>query len=156
MTAVPKGENSPLNSVSQRHSGPEQAHERRSPDPKVSPPAPLRPHQTLDGIALRHMHEKARATARGLKEKNPGLEGFRIGYHAIPSMHLLHLHVISIDFDSEKLKTGKHWSSFQVQTPSVSPLVGWFYFPGSRAIGEPQSLLIAFVLFRRRLLFHGL
>uniref|UniRef100_A0ABM5FRG9 Aprataxin n=1 Tax=Pogona vitticeps TaxID=103695 RepID=A0ABM5FRG9_9SAUR len=37
---------------------------------------------------------------------------FRLGYHAIPSMSHLHLHVISQDFDSECLKTKKHWNSF--------------------------------------------
>ncbi|KAJ7335925.1 hypothetical protein JRQ81_013866 [Phrynocephalus forsythii] len=37
---------------------------------------------------------------------------FRLGYHAIPSMSHLHLHAISQDFDSECLKTKKHWNSF--------------------------------------------
>lgn len=37
---------------------------------------------------------------------------FKIGYHARPSMKHLHLHVISKDFDSESLKTKKHFNSF--------------------------------------------
>ncbi|NXY46753.1 APTX protein, partial [Ceuthmochares aereus] len=37
---------------------------------------------------------------------------FRLGYHAIPSMSQLHLHVISQEFDSPALKTKKHWNSF--------------------------------------------
>ena len=37
---------------------------------------------------------------------------FRYGYHAIPSMGLLHLHAISQDFNSPSLKTKKHWNSF--------------------------------------------
>ncbi|XP_078251298.1 aprataxin-like isoform X2 [Rhinoraja longicauda] len=37
---------------------------------------------------------------------------FRLGYHAIPSMSQLHLHVISQDFDSPSFKTKKHWNSF--------------------------------------------
>ncbi|XP_074486083.1 aprataxin isoform X1 [Sebastes fasciatus] len=37
---------------------------------------------------------------------------FRIGYHAIPSMSHVHLHVISQDFDSPCLKNKKHWNSF--------------------------------------------
>ncbi|XP_063739506.1 aprataxin isoform X2 [Eleginops maclovinus] len=37
---------------------------------------------------------------------------FRTGYHAIPSMNQLHLHVISQDFDSACLKNKKHWNSF--------------------------------------------
>jgi aprataxin len=37
---------------------------------------------------------------------------FRIGFHAIPSMRQLHMHVISQDFDSDHLKNKKHWNSF--------------------------------------------
>jgi len=35
-----------------------------------------------------------------------------IGFHAVPSMSQLHLHIISGDFDSPGLKTKKHWNSF--------------------------------------------
>eukprot|EP00762_Andalucia_godoyi_P006437 ANDGO_02838.mRNA.1 Aprataxin len=38
--------------------------------------------------------------------------GFRVGFHAIPSMRPIHLHVISADFDSPCLKTGNHFNSF--------------------------------------------
>ncbi|XP_074154888.1 aprataxin [Sminthopsis crassicaudata] len=37
---------------------------------------------------------------------------FRLGYHALPSMSHVHLHVISQDFDSPCLKNKKHWNSF--------------------------------------------
>ncbi|TPX30073.1 hypothetical protein SeMB42_g07986 [Synchytrium endobioticum] len=37
---------------------------------------------------------------------------FRMGFHAVPSMKQLHLHVISTDFKSERLKHRKHWVSF--------------------------------------------
>ncbi|KAK8359859.1 hypothetical protein V6Z12_A04G123900 [Gossypium hirsutum] len=37
---------------------------------------------------------------------------FRLGYHSVPSMRQLHLHVISQDFDSKHLKHKKHWNSF--------------------------------------------
>lgn len=37
---------------------------------------------------------------------------FRMGYHAIPSMKQLHMHLISQDFDSDALKNKKHWNSF--------------------------------------------
>ncbi|XP_029995396.1 aprataxin isoform X3 [Sphaeramia orbicularis] len=40
---------------------------------------------------------------------------FRIGYHAIPSMSHVHLHVISQDFDSPCLKNKKHWNSFTTE-----------------------------------------
>ncbi|XWS43868.1 hypothetical protein CRYUN_Cryun16bG0141300 [Craigia yunnanensis] len=37
---------------------------------------------------------------------------FRLGYHSVPSLRQLHLHVISQDFDSKHLKIKKHWNSF--------------------------------------------
>ncbi|XP_077288947.1 aprataxin isoform X2 [Arctopsyche grandis] len=37
---------------------------------------------------------------------------FKIGYHSVPSMQRLHLHVISDDFVSPCLKTKVHWNSF--------------------------------------------
>lgn len=37
---------------------------------------------------------------------------FRLGYHSVPSMRQLHLHVISQDFNSDSLKNKKHWNSF--------------------------------------------
>ena len=36
----------------------------------------------------------------------------KMGFHAIPSMSLLHMHVISNDYDSLCLKHKKHWNSF--------------------------------------------
>lgn len=39
----------------------------------------------------------------------------RYGYHAVPSMSHLHMHVISQDFDSGSLKTKKHWNSFTTE-----------------------------------------
>ncbi|XP_057808168.1 transcription factor bHLH140 isoform X2 [Salvia miltiorrhiza] len=39
-------------------------------------------------------------------------QSFRLGYHSIPSMRQLHLHMISQDFDSSHLKNKKHWLSF--------------------------------------------
>ncbi|NWU11942.1 APTX protein, partial [Cephalopterus ornatus] len=59
---------------------------------------------------LEHMH----AVGQKMIEQCPARESleFRLGYHAIPSMSQLHLHVISQDFDSLALKTKKHWNSF--------------------------------------------
>ncbi|CAO2827081.1 unnamed protein product [Amaranthus hypochondriacus] len=37
---------------------------------------------------------------------------FRLGFHSVPSMRQLHLHVISQDFNSLHLKNKKHWNSF--------------------------------------------
>lgn len=40
---------------------------------------------------------------------------FIIGYHMSPSMQRLHLHVVSKDFNSDYLKTKKHWNSFNTE-----------------------------------------
>ncbi|NP_001133125.1 aprataxin [Salmo salar] len=60
---------------------------------------------------LRHMNQVA---DRIVQQQCPdaGLLHFRQGYHAIPSMSHVHLHVISQDFDSPCLKNKKHWNSF--------------------------------------------
>ncbi|XP_069956281.1 aprataxin [Cherax quadricarinatus] len=59
---------------------------------------------------LRYMEEQSRLLAA----KYPQVE-FRYGYHAIPSMSQLHLHMISQDFDSPCLKTKRHWNSFNTR-----------------------------------------
>ncbi|XP_031465426.1 aprataxin isoform X1 [Phasianus colchicus] len=62
---------------------------------------------------LEHMH----AVGQKMIQQCPAKESleFRLGYHAIPSMSQLHLHVISQDFDSPALKTKKHWNSFTTE-----------------------------------------
>ncbi|XP_007522938.1 aprataxin isoform X2 [Erinaceus europaeus] len=70
---------------------------------------------------LKHMHtvgEKVIADFAGSSKLR-----FRLGYHAIPSMSHVHLHVISQDFDSPCLKNKKHWNSFNTE-----------YFLESRAV----------------------
>ncbi|KNC56373.1 aprataxin [Thecamonas trahens ATCC 50062] len=42
----------------------------------------------------------------------PPESSFAFGFHAIPSMNVVHLHVISRDYDSVSLKNKKHWNSF--------------------------------------------
>nr|XP_036865686.1 aprataxin isoform X1 [Manis javanica] len=62
---------------------------------------------------LKHMHtvgEKMIADFAGSSKLR-----FRLGYHAIPSMSHVHLHVISQDFDSPCLKNKKHWNSFNTE-----------------------------------------
>ncbi|KAK6120241.1 hypothetical protein DH2020_045932 [Rehmannia glutinosa] len=74
----------------------------------------------LDSIAdVRREHVSLLKTmhAVGLKwtekflDENKSLS-FRFGYHSVPSMRQLHLHVISQDFNSSHLKNKKHWNSF--------------------------------------------
>ncbi|XP_075460561.1 aprataxin isoform X2 [Ascaphus truei] len=59
---------------------------------------------------LQHMHAIGEKMVQ--EHTNPKTTNFRLGYHAIPSMSHVHLHVISQDFDSPCLKNKKHWNSF--------------------------------------------
>ncbi|KAI6650233.1 Aprataxin isoform X2 [Oopsacas minuta] len=40
---------------------------------------------------------------------------YKMGFHAIPSVPQLHMHVISTDFQGAGLKTKKHWNSFNTE-----------------------------------------
>ncbi|CAC5381891.1 APTX [Mytilus coruscus] len=60
---------------------------------------------------LKYMEEKGRE----LSKSSDAERQFRYGYHSIPSMSHLHLHVISQDFDSPCLKNKKHWNSFTTE-----------------------------------------
>lgn len=75
---------------------------------------------------LKKMDLKGREYAR----ENGGGRTFRYGYHAVPSMVRLHLHVISDDFNSPSLKNKKHWNSFN--TP--------FFIDSSKVISDVESL----------------
>ncbi|KAG2485721.1 hypothetical protein HYH03_015605 [Edaphochlamys debaryana] len=78
-------------------------------DPALRSIADLRPeHLPL----LAHMREVAVAWVRQEKAKDPGAVAFKLGFHAVPSMAQLHMHVASQDFDSPTLKKKKHWNAF--------------------------------------------
>lgn len=61
-------------------------------------------------VLLKHMQQVADQIVAQCPDVS--LLRFRTGYHAIPSMSHVHLHVISQDFDSPCLKNKKHWNSF--------------------------------------------
>ncbi|XP_012267984.2 aprataxin [Athalia rosae] len=56
---------------------------------------------------LKHME----SVGTNLAAKHPHRE-FQLGYHSVPNMQRLHLHVISTDFNSTCLKTKVHWNSY--------------------------------------------
>ncbi|KAI0531235.1 hypothetical protein KFK09_000788 [Dendrobium nobile] len=60
---------------------------------------------------LQKMHAAGLKWAEQFSRHDPSLV-FRLGYHSVPSMRQLHLHVISQDFDSTHLRKKKHWNSF--------------------------------------------
>ena len=65
---------------------------------------------------LKKAHNIARGIAECINERH-GVKFWncKIGYHAKPSMSDLHIHIITQDFDSEKLKNKKHWNSFNTE-----------------------------------------
>ncbi|KAJ1416243.1 P-loop containing nucleoside triphosphate hydrolase [Sesbania bispinosa] len=60
---------------------------------------------------LKKMHAVGLKWAEKFLQESASLV-FRLGYHSVPSMRQLHLHVISQDFDSKHLNNKKHWNSF--------------------------------------------
>jgi len=58
---------------------------------------------------IRNMRKAGIKLIENLNEENVS---FRMGFHAVPSLKQLHMHVISEDFNSEYLKSKKHWNSF--------------------------------------------
>merc|ERR1712228_1139016 len=48
----------------------------------------------------------------GLMKRNKNINRMKCGFHAIPSMNQIHLHLLSDDMDSINLKNKKHFHSF--------------------------------------------
>jgi len=63
---------------------------------------------------LHHMIKQAELVEDSIKAKDKKVQ-FRKGFHAVPSMTLMHMHLISTDFDSTFMKHKKHWNSFTTQ-----------------------------------------
>ena len=43
------------------------------------------------------------------QRKIPGAGPLRWGFHAVPSLDVLHLHIVSQEFDSASMKKHKQW-----------------------------------------------
>ena len=63
---------------------------------------------------LKHIHKVAENLIERVCRKEPNTP-FRFGYHAVPSLKRLHLHIISQDFDSPKLWKQHHWNTFNTE-----------------------------------------
>jgi aprataxin len=79
----------------------------------------LIPKARIDAVAdLRREHvpelEAIKSRADWVMTALSGSSGveFRAGFHAVPSLSHLHLHIISQDFESTCLKNKQHWNSF--------------------------------------------
>ncbi len=83
--------------------------------------AALRPE---DVLLLEAMHAEGKSLSKEYKDVE-----LKLGYHAVPSMSQVHLHVISQDFDSPCLKTKKHWNSFNTK----------YFLPSRHVIQQLES-----------------
>ena len=78
----------------------------------------LTPHHHLPSIQEFHavansiVHELQKTILLKNNDKDKTITLFKLGYHAIPSLTPLHLHIISTDFDSTCIKTKRHVNSF--------------------------------------------
>ena len=62
---------------------------------------------------LKRMESIANKLVHDINDENDApLLQYRYGFHAVPSMNHLHMHVIYQDFDSSCLRHKKHWNSF--------------------------------------------
>ena len=77
---------------------------------------------------LQRMLEFGKSLEEEIKTKDSTVN-FQHGYHAVPSMTRLHIHVISRDFNSPCLKTKKHWNSFVFE----------FFLPAEEVIKRLQT-----------------
>ncbi|TFK42641.1 HIT-like domain-containing protein [Crucibulum laeve] len=79
------------------------------------------------------LHEDAKAAKKEIEEEMLRRYGFKwdvwTGFHGAPSMEHLHVHVLSADLCSEKMKNKKHYNSFH---PSlgfflhIDEVLSWF------------------------------
>ncbi|KAI5121692.1 hypothetical protein M0805_002767 [Coniferiporia weirii] len=82
---------------------------------------------------LRHMRDDA-ASVRALveaemRERYGFVWGVNVGFHAVPSMDHIHLHVISSDLCAPALKTKKHYNSFHPKLGfflHIDDVLSWF------------------------------
>ncbi|KAI0316693.1 HIT-like domain-containing protein [Amylostereum chailletii] len=96
-------------------------------------PTLLRKDKTLAKETLLMLREEAGRVRTSIHEEMRKRYGFRwdvwIGFHAVPSMLHLHLHVISSDLCSPTLKHKKHYNSFHPKLGfflHLEDVLGWF------------------------------
>jgi len=74
--------------------------------------------QGTQGEAAQHADGEGASSPSSSSSSMP--PGWQLGFHSLPSMAQLHLHILTDDFNSEWLKTKKHWNSFT--SPFFLPL----------------------------------
>ncbi|KAJ3350390.1 hypothetical protein GGF32_004871 [Allomyces javanicus] len=99
---------------------------------------------------VEHLTNVCDAVEQAMRTKHPQLE-FRVGVHSVPSMRHLHVHIISQDFISDRLKTKQHWNSF-----TSDFFVPWECIKATLAAGQRVKMdkTAAEVLLKRPLACH--
>jgi len=64
---------------------------------------------------LQDMKSIAQQVIADVKKTDKEPLTWKMGFHAIPSMKHLHMHVITLDYSSLNLKSKKHWNSFNTK-----------------------------------------
>ncbi|KAF4670942.1 aprataxin-like protein [Perkinsus olseni] len=83
------------------------------PDQRIKTPQQLDRSGEFGTSFLRRVHKYAGWLIGELHKQEHLRElEFKIGIHAVPSMEPLHVHVISTDMRSNRIKHKKHWNSF--------------------------------------------
>eukprot|EP00662_Eupelagonemidae_sp_cell21_P049920 gene49920-4693_t len=90
------------------------------PRERIDGPEQLQPrHAPL----LREMARLAEWADSKMRSRETGLPPLRAGFHAVPSMKQLHLHLISLDFDSSNLLNKNQWNKYN--TSFFVPPLQW-------------------------------
>ncbi|KAF5365684.1 hypothetical protein D9758_003200 [Tetrapyrgos nigripes] len=96
------------------------------------------------------LNEDARSLRKEIEEEMEKRYGFKwpiwTGFHGAPSMHHLHLHVLSADLCSPKMKNKKHYNSFHPKLGfflHIEEVLSWFdsdpsYFKTKAALKEKE------------------
>ncbi|KAF8628452.1 hypothetical protein AX15_003967 [Amanita polypyramis BW_CC] len=82
---------------------------------------------------IQELKTVAQSLKQDIEEEMTKRYGFKweiwIGFHAVPSMLHLHLHVLSADLCSEKMKNKKHYNSFHPKLGfflDIDTVISWF------------------------------
>ncbi|KAF8610152.1 hypothetical protein BDV93DRAFT_601209 [Ceratobasidium sp. AG-I] len=85
---------------------------------------------------LQHMHHDAESTKSMIEDEMVKKYGFKwdvhVGFHALPSMEHVHLHILSSDLCAPPLKKKHHYNSFRPDLGfflHLADVLSWFELP---------------------------
>ncbi|KAH7340220.1 HIT-like domain-containing protein [Rhizoctonia solani] len=95
---------------------------------------------------LQHMKRDAETAKSMVEDEMMKQHGFKwdvlIGFHAVPSMDHVHLHVLSSDLCSPTLKKKHHYNSFRPDLGfflHLEDVLKWFDFPSATPFSKAQK-----------------